>query len=422
MNSLKTLSESLHIIQQDITVKENTYRLNRNECFKIKIYPNTEQKKYLVQCLGNYRLTYNSAINIIKQKKSYNQIEIRKLVFKKIRKKNPNNTWYDLLPYDSKVFAVIEACNTFKSNFKKQKLNKTYKFDVKYKSKLFRQQNLKIDDRTIKYRNNMLYIFNSKLKENFKYKNRYTKKLNYIFKNYKICDSEIIREFDGSYYLCLNYKYDIFCKNKKPINMVSIDPGVKTLYTCYSDNGILIKLGNNIQHLYNKYNEKIKILENIKKKAKGRKKRNIKKRLHKYRRKIKNIVANAHSHLASLLAKNCDKIILPKLDIKNIINKVKRNINKNIARDILDKSLYKLHQKLTDQCKKHNTDVYDIKEHYTSVTCSNCYNVKNKGKLKGARVYECSVCNLKFDRDYNAAKNIMIKYYRENYDKITKLS
>ena len=35
---------------------------------------------------------------------------------------------------------------------------------------------------------------------------------------------------------------------------------------------------------------------------------------------------------------------------------------------------------------------------------------KEKTELKCRRIYNCTHCNLMMDRDYNAAKNIMLKH------------
>ena len=97
------------------------------------------------------------------------------------------------------------------------------------------------------------------------------------------------------------------------------------------------------------------------------------------------------------------------MKIKSIINKAKRNINKNIVKDIIYKSPYKLKCKLISQCEKYHTKIEVVDESYTSVTCGNCLKRKEKGELKGSRLYECNYCGIKIDRDYNGARNILLK-------------
>ena len=46
-------------------------------------------------------------------------------------------------------------------------------------------------------------------------------------------------------------------------------------------------------------------------------------------------------------------------------------------------------------------------EHWTSKSCGGCGLIKTN--LGGNKVYDCSDCNFKLDRDYNGARNIHMK-------------
>ena len=56
--------------------------------------------------------------------------------------------------------------------------------------------------------------------------------------------------------------------------------------------------------------------------------------------------------------------------------------------------------------KSRQNNVMIVPEDYTTVTCGCCGKLKNMEHLK---VYECSNCNLRIDRDYNGARNICLK-------------
>jgi len=405
LNLLKTSLESLHIIPPNITEKENILKPipliePRQQTLKIRFYPNTQQKNKFNQFFDIYRLVYNSSVSIINENSKTNFIYVRSKVFEHINEKYNNPDWFDDLYFDSKTLAVKEASNAFISNFSKGKA-----FKVKYKSKYNKKQNLKIDHRVPKIKNNMLKMFKMDL-----YVRKFDmNKLTNIFDKYEISDSEIIREYPNKYYVILNYKTETQLVDKK-IERVSIDPGLKTLSAVYTKEGILLKLGNNIQQLYKKKSEKIERLNELLGIKKGRTKRNIRKRISKLRSQIRNIVMNSHNTISSLIARSTGEIILPKLDVSNMIQKAKRNINKNVVKDILYKSPYKLHQKILDQCNKYHTKVLETDERYTSLTCGNCFNRKDKGELGGSRLYECKKCGINIDRDYNGARNIMLKY------------
>jgi putative transposase len=342
---------------------------------------------------------YNTAVSCIKEENKTNFIFIREKVFKKINEKYNNPEWFNELYFDSKTLAIKEASNAYMSNYAKGGV-----FNVKYKSKRNKKQNLKIDHRVPKIKNDILKMFKMDI-----YMRKFDmEKLKKVFER-GISDSEIVREYPGKYFLIVNYKTETEQIEKK-IKQASIDPGIKTLSTVYTQEGVLMKLGNNIQKTYKTQSEKIEKLNEILATKKGRTKRNIRKRLFKLRSKIRSIVENIHNTISSFLARSVEELILPQLDVSQIINKERRNLNKGIVRDIIYKSPYKFHCKMIDQCKKYNTEVISITEEYTSKTCGNCFNRKTKGELKGDRLYECKNCKIKIDRDYNGARNIMLKH------------
>jgi hypothetical protein len=79
----------------------------------------------------------------------------------------------------------------------------------------------------------------TKLKDDIFIRNRDKQKISTLIDNNKICDSEIIRDQTKAYYLVLNYKCLTVNEDKK-ISKMSIDPGIKTLYNCYTKEGINI--------------------------------------------------------------------------------------------------------------------------------------------------------------------------------------
>ena len=377
-----------------------------NRSLKIRIYPNPEQKLYINNCLGIYRLVYNQSVDYINQNNKYSYIDVRKEVFSNIENKYPNNNWFSNLYYDSKTYAVREACDAFKSNFKKKNNNG---FKVKFKSKISKNQNLKIDFRVPKFKDNKLYIFKDKLKEDIFIRKKDRKTLKNIYENCEICASEIIRDDTKAYYFVLNYK-DTVKKVNKQIKSLSIDPGVRTLYNCYSDTGLCMKLGNQINNLYEDKIKKVDKLSSLISQTKGKKKKNLKLRRKKLNKQIQNIVDNNQNQIASFVARTSEEIITSKLDLKSMIKKSKRNINKNVVRELLYKRISKLEKKLESVCEKYETKLHIIDESYTSLTCSNCMQVKEKKELGGKRIYNCLHCGITMDRDYNASKNIMLKH------------
>jgi putative transposase len=73
-------------------------------------------------------------------------------------------------------------------------------------------------------------------------------------------------------------------------------------------------------------------------------------------------------------------------------------------------AFYKFHQKLKSLSALRNCKLYIVDESYTSKTCGVCGSINND--LGGAKIYKCinNECKLKIDRDYNGARNILLKH------------
>ena len=62
-------------------------------------------------------------------------------------------------------------------------------------------------------------------------------------------------------------------------------------------------------------------------------------------------------------------------------------------------------------------NVVEQNEAYTSMTCTNCGNLKPKGQMKAEdrknpKVYHCHKCGISVDRDVvNGARNIGLRYF-----------
>ena len=93
-------------------------------------------------------------------------------------------------------------------------------------------------------------------------------------------------------------------------------------------------------------------------------------------------------------------IVVEDLDVKQMQQ------NKKISSLIQISSFRKFITKLKERCSKYNIKVKDADRYYpSSKMCSKCKNIKEK-LLLSERVYRCSVCNSKINRDLNAAINL----------------
>ena len=134
---------------------------------------------------------------------------------------------------------------------------------------------------------------------------------------------------------------------------------------------------------------------------KSRTRRNIRKRQSLLTTKIKDIVTDLHWKSADFLCKNFETIVLPKFEVKQM--------NRKTTRRMLILSHYKFKEKLRYKCKQYNRNLIEVNESYTSKTCGQCGKIKVN--LGGNKVYKCKGCKLECDRDYNGARNILLRLY-----------
>jgi len=234
------------------------------------------------------------------------------------------------------------------------------------------------------------------------------------------CFFKIYKSKDSKYYLIMtkNMQKETF-ENKSHI--ISLDPGVRTFQTCYDPSGIIIEAGTTIK---TKIETIIKQIDNhetiINDKLNNykRRKTNKKKKIKKYK-KISNIVDNMHNQLSSYLTKNYNNILVPQLPVKKLVRKwdnkkndepklINRVINSITSRIMNYLSFNKFLTKLKSLCSIRNTNLYIVDEIYTSKTCGRCGYIKTD--LNSNKTYKCNDCKLELDRDYNGARNILLKH------------
>ena len=452
-NLQKTSYRSLQFLQQD-TTEEGDINLTR----KIRIYPNENQKRFFNKCFGTTRYIYNKVVELVNKKykeaieKATEQSNLG-CVFKnkkeeqcckeimedtkyfcKVHKKSKlkydfklslpylrkevltNNKditedfiWLKEVPYDTRQLVIKDFIGAYKSALTNIRNGNIKCFNLNYKSKKDNTSIFHINKKAI---DTKLNIF-KRLKIG---RLRTTKKMKkWISKNIKDieCDCKIIKQQAGRYYLLLTQKKHLNgLQEKYRINplchSVSLDPGERTFQTFYSPDGIAGKLGDNFANKKIKpLNKKIDKLTGIKTKVTGKTRYNIKKRIALLRTKIKDIVSNLHWKVADFLCVNFGTIIIPNFETQKMAKKPNRKINKARTRSMLSLSHYKFRIKLLHKSRMYKRNVIVVNENYTSKTCSSCGYINEK--LGSKKKFNCPSCKKIIDRDYNGARNIMLR-------------
>jgi len=204
----------------------------------------------------------------------------------------------------------------------------------------------------------------------------------------------------------------------------ALDPGERTFQVVYATSGIthlgygngVIKYKNEkgimkiiLSPLKKKINKIIKLHNKVFNESFTSEVRNkYKKAYEKYVKKLKNTIKDMHHKTAIYLCERYDIIYVGNLSAKSIVAN-SGNLRAVTKQSIHALSHYKFRQILEQKTKEYGCTVKYVCEAYTSKTCGGC-GVKNE-KLGGSKVFKCSNCGFKIDRDVNGARNILMKHH-----------
>ena len=216
--------------------------------------------------------------------------------------------------------------------------------------------------------------------------------------------------FDGKYWY-LSYTEDVETQVEdlpKFTDGLGIDLGIKTLATVSDGTTVPnIKTFRRVRIL----NKRLKRLQRkvsrkylINKCNKHNKTRNIiklERQIKLIHRSLRNIRINhIRKFVSDLVKKQPQYIAIEDLNVKGMMK------NKYLAKDIANCSFYTIKEQLIRKAKERLIAIRLVNRFYpSSKTCSNCGGYNKDLKLS-QRVYHCSHCQEKIDRDFNASLNI----------------
>ena len=216
--------------------------------------------------------------------------------------------------------------------------------------------------------------------------------------------------FDGKYWY-LSYTEDVetqVADLPDYTDGLGIDLGIKTLATV--SNGTIVPniktfrrvriLNKRLKRLQRKVSRKY-LINKCNKHNKTKNILKLERQIKLIYRSIKNIRINhIRKFVSKLVKKQPQFIAIEDLNVKGMMR------NKHLAKDIANCSFYTIKEHLIRKAKERLIAIRLVERFYpSSKTCSNCGNYNKDLKLS-QRVYHCSNCQEKIDRDFNASLNI----------------
>ena len=374
--------------------------------YRIKFFPNEEQKKIIHKSFGCTRFIYNWCIDRISEnynetKKTLSSIDLQKEIV--ILKKQIEYSWLNEVSANMLKQVTIDCSNAYKRWFKLIKQNNNIKGKPRYKSRKSEQN---CPTRTERMTFNGRYVHLEKIG---------------VVKLSKVkidLDGKLMNarlSFDGiDYWLSFSVEYkDVQLEEKPKTEPIGIDLGLKTLVYCSNGNTyekphtkIIDKKIKHLQRRISKiYQPMIDYCKETRTKFSTLKKSNnlikLEKELRKYQIRKTNILdSNIHRITSDLIKLNPERIVIEDLNVKGMMS------NHKLARSIQSSKFYEVRKQLVYKCKNNNIKLIVADRFYpSSKTCSSCGKIKDDLKLKD-RVYRCPQCGTIIDRDLNAAINL----------------
>lgn len=374
-----------NILEKDVIMTDD--HIIRSQ--KICIHPTPEQKDFLLKWCDIYRYVYNQTIHYIRKNPDVkiNFISLRAIM--KIQLKDNISMWKIIqdskIPIHTLDNAIHDVCKAYKTAFSNKNNGNISHFLLKYKKMTNLKQTITIEGSAF-----------SKTKNTF-----CTKVLGNNIQSDESIESNKDSRLTYNKGLDQFYLYIPKEKNIKEIRerdkWCSIDPGVRTFLTGYSNHHIF-KICNNVKE---KIESKLNKLDKIDKYL-GRKKTYFKTQY-----KIKNIIDDLHWKTANYLCSNYDHIILGKLSTRDVVDNENSKLSKKNKRLLYTLAHYRFRERLAAKCEEYNVKYHLVDESYTTKTCGCCGDINNK--IRSEKLFICEKCGVKIDRDYNGARNIIIK-------------
>ena len=392
--------------------------------FKIPLYPNNKQSTRLFQIAGATRYIYNWALEFAlnyfeETHKFISAFDMTKELTK--YKKIEENNWLYTIPNSSLKQSVKNAADAVRDTFMSNKENHTNN-EVHYKAKYFMDATIYLDSCAVQFDNN--YIKIEKITQS-KRQNR--QRLNWIKmdKRHKLPTdlksyyNPTIKFIHEQWYLCIGAEVpDEEVETIKEIEVcdgIGIDVGVKDLAICSNEevfpninkvNKKLKKLDKQYKHMQRRFDKKSK--KHMVKGKDGKNHVEYTNNMTKLRKKMRRVIARITNIRNDYINKTVDKIIkhnpsfiaVEDLNIRGMMK------NKHLSKAVQNQKLYTFTSKLQYKCEWNGIQFVKIDRWYpSSKKCNCCGNIYKDLKLKD-RVYNCKVCGLIIDRDYNASLNI----------------
>ena len=426
-----------------------------NCAWKVRIRPTKKQERVLKKWFGTVRWVYNKSVEVINKQleKGERLTETERARF--IRNYcvgegsvlARENAWLTEVPYDVRDDGRKHAMEALKSNLAKSHKRAAngedrHHFKLSFRSKRDSTETLVVEARHWKHKKGVYYnLFGTsfdKMRVGMS-KTKHRLRNNPDAKVFRLPD---VLEHDArivynrhprEYHLCLPMHREVVGDSQAPDqnldSVASLDPGVRTFMTVYSADGEVVEWGGkkaqdgtrgrgggdtarihrlclSLDRLHSRMTQ-----EDVRHKQRY----NMKRAAARLRKRIRSVVDEVHHKLSKWLCQNFRVIIIPQFDTQNMVGRSTRRIQSKTARQMCTWAHYRFRQRLVAKSRRYPwAKVVITSEEFTSKACGWCGELNSS--LGSSKTFLCKCCGVKADRDFNGARNILLKYLTSEVD------
>jgi len=368
---------------------------------RIRLYPNAKQRKILKEWIGTTRWVYNQAVNHVRslERTNVDVYELTKMfVTHKSRDGTVNDTipdWTLDTPKDIRKGALWDLKAAYKAAFTNLKQGNVQHFNVGFRRKKS-FPSIDIPSTALKYTDNRnLQLFPRYNLGELSIARRQRKKDLVALES----DCRLSYKNDCWY---LYVPYTPKPKIVVPTHSVcALDPGGRTFQTLYSPDHT-IKFQHN-RELHKRLRERLDFFQSLRAK-KWVRSNNYRRRRNRIYRQIGWAIDALHYSTIENL-KSYQQILLPVFESQEMVKGGR--LRSDSTRELMSLQHYKFKQRLQNCLKlQPHSNVEIVTEEFTSQTCGHC----GSSNTPTGAWYRCSSCTLEIDRDFNGARNILLKH------------
>lgn len=397
--AVKRINEGGRISKLSLRDELVTLNSRKGNAFLNKVNSAKSKIEKILACLKKEKRTWKNIMKrVLIWKKCWKPI---KLLYDTLRSvtlpvQNANVKQFEMKTHgDIKDAAVFEAFTNYDNCKNAIKSGRIKYFRLKYRSKKKNGMSMTLTKAMLKISDGVLRFTSKDFKDKVVHMTeRSRKQLEQIV---SIKDSKLTKKF-GKYHIRIPLDVNIQ-KQDNLSKIIGIDPGISTFMSCYTpDKTIQIKQSD-ATFASNDLMKRLKQLRQEKKRKRIKRRTMVKLEL-----KKRYAIDELHWKSIRYLTTNYDVIFIEQFDSQGF---VKGGKSKKLNRHTNDLKHFQFRQRLLYKAHARGIIVKVVAAHNTTKTCSNCGSMKKM--TLADRVYECKSCNQVLDRDFNAAKNMVLK-------------